>query len=74
MCKIRECCSSKNLDLCSECEEFPCETVINHPTAIKLHSVENLREIRDKGIERWLDRCQEEFTKSQKKGLKGGEL
>ena len=73
-CKIRQCCLDKNLDLCSQCEEFSCATLINHPTAIKLHSVENLREIRDKGIERWLDRCQEEFTKSQKKGLRGREL
>jgi hypothetical protein len=50
ICKIRQCCSGRNLDLCSECEEFPCETLVNHPTAIKLHSVENLRKIKEKGI------------------------
>lgn len=65
ICRIRQCCSSKNLDLCSECEEFPCQSVSNHRTVTKLHGIENLMEIREKGIESWLDRRWEEFTKSQ---------
>lgn len=65
ICKIRQCCSGKNLDLCSECEDFPCETLVNHPTATGLHSVENLREIEGKGIESWLGRRWKEYIKSQ---------
>ncbi|MEW6686781.1 MAG: DUF3795 domain-containing protein [Candidatus Edwardsbacteria bacterium] len=55
ICKIRQCCSNKNLDLCSECEEYPCKMLINHPTVIKLHGVENLMKIKEKGIKQWLD-------------------
>ncbi len=55
-CQIRQCCSQKGLDLCSECSEFPCEVLANNPGVIKFHCLENLREIREKGLQRWIDR------------------
>jgi hypothetical protein len=64
-CKIRQCCSSKGFDLCSECPDFPCELLRSNPGVIKFHCIENLMEIREKGIEYWIDKQWEGFTKLQ---------
>ncbi len=53
-CKIRECCSSKGLDLCIECESFPCDELKNNPGVIKFGCIQNLEEIRDRGLEAWI--------------------
>ncbi|NIQ07697.1 MAG: DUF3795 domain-containing protein, partial [Candidatus Korarchaeota archaeon] len=50
-CKIRQCCHQKGLDLCCECPSFPCDMLKNNPGVIKFHCIENLREIKEKGIE-----------------------
>ncbi len=55
-CKIRECCFGKGYDSCSECEEFPCDTLRKNPGVIKFHCIENLQEIREKGLKAWVDR------------------
>jgi len=55
ICRIRQCCSNKGLDLCSECKEFPCEMLLNYPPVRRLKGVESLKEIREKGLERWLN-------------------
>jgi len=48
-CPIRKCCKKHGLKLCSECEEFPCETLNEYPTR-----VEQLSEIRKIGLETWI--------------------
>jgi len=54
-CQIRQCCASKGYDLCSECDDFPCELLTSNPGVIKFGCIENLREIKDKGFAKWLD-------------------
>jgi hypothetical protein len=55
-CKIRQCCSGKGFDLCSECAEFPCDLLESNLGVVKFHCIENLKEIKEKGIEHWIDR------------------
>jgi hypothetical protein len=55
-CKIRQCCSSKRLDLCSECSDFPCDTLKNNPGVKKWHCLENLKKIEEIGLEKWIDK------------------
>jgi hypothetical protein len=54
-CRIRECCASKGYDLCNECSEFPCDTLKSNPGVIRFHCIENLQEIKEKGIKEWID-------------------
>jgi len=62
-CKIRQCCYQKSFDLCCECSEFPCELLKSNPGVIKFGCIENLREIKEKGIEHWIDRQLREHCK-----------
>ena len=55
-CKIRQCCFRKGFDLCSECSNFPCDLLKSNPGVIKFHCIENLKEIKEKGIEYWIDK------------------
>ena len=55
-CKIRQCCYNKGYDLCNECSDFPCETLGSNPGVIKFHCIENLQEIKEKGLKAWIDR------------------
>lgn len=55
-CKIRQCCFRKGFDLCNECPEFPCDLLESNPGVIKFHCIENLIEIKEKGIKYWIDR------------------
>lgn len=54
-CKIRQCCHSKGYDLCNECTDFPCETLKSNPGVIKFHCIENLQEMKKKGLKEWID-------------------
>lgn len=67
-CEIRQCCFQKSFDLCNECAEFPCELLRTNPGVIKFHCIENLIEIKDKGVRHWIDKQWSEFIMS-----KGGE-
>lgn len=55
-CKIRQCCFRKGFDLCNECSDFPCDLLKSNPGVIKFHCIENLKEIKEKGIEYWIDK------------------
>jgi hypothetical protein len=55
-CKIRQCCYNKGFDLCSECAEFPCKLLKTNPGVTKFHCIENLMEIKEKGLEQWIDK------------------
>jgi len=62
-CKIRQCCFSKGLDLCNECPDFPCELLKSNPGVIKFHCIKNLNEIKEKGIEHWIDKQWKNYIK-----------
>ncbi len=55
-CKIRQCCFQKGFNLCNECRTFPCDLLQNNPGVIKFHCIDNLIEIKEKGIEHWIDK------------------
>ena len=55
-CKIRQCCFRKGFDLCNECTDFPCDLLKNNPGVIRFHCIENLAEIKEKGIRYWIDK------------------
>lgn len=54
-CAIRRCCSQKGFDLCSECDNFPCEILKTNPGVIKFHCLENLTSIDTIGLKQWID-------------------
>jgi hypothetical protein len=56
ICKIRQCCFKKGFDLCNECSNFPCSLLKSNPGVIKFHCIENLQEIKEKGIKPWIDK------------------
>jgi len=61
-CKIRQCCYNKGFDLCSECAEFPCELLKTNSGVIKFHCIENLMEIKEKGLEQWVDKQWKDYV------------
>ncbi|KPL05809.1 hypothetical protein AMJ71_10835 [candidate division TA06 bacterium SM1_40] len=61
-CAIRQCCAAKGLLLCSECPDFPCEMLATNPGVIRFGCLENLRQIGERGIERWIDEQWEKET------------
>jgi hypothetical protein len=61
-CKIRQCAFSRGFELCSDCPEFPCETLKSKPGVKEFHCIENLSEIRDKGVKYWIDKQWDEYT------------
>jgi hypothetical protein len=54
-CEIRQCCFSKNLSQCDECGDFPCQILKTNPGVIKFGALKNLKEMKEKGIEKWID-------------------
>ncbi len=54
-CDIRQCCSRRGFHNCSECDDFPCETLLNNPGVQKFGCIENLNRIKQIGIESWID-------------------
>jgi hypothetical protein len=60
-CKIRPCCHQKGYDLCNECNDFPCHLLTTNPGVVKFNCIENLEEIRDRGLQNWLDRQWKEY-------------
>ena len=55
-CDIRQCCSGKGLLLCNDCKSFPCDTLANNPGVIKFNCIENLNQISNDGLEKWIDK------------------
>jgi hypothetical protein len=56
-CKIRDCAVSKDIPHCGDCDEFPCELLIEfNNDGIPHHSdaINNLRKLRNQGEEVWL--------------------
>jgi len=67
-CKIRQCCLEENkLSFCSQCDDFPCKILTEFQKyglgdkrrQHRAESVENLKQIKELGIDSWLKRQQE---------------
>ncbi|MCJ7508517.1 MAG: DUF3795 domain-containing protein [candidate division Zixibacteria bacterium] len=54
-CGIRQCCFGKGLNFCYECKDFPCQTLKTNPGVMKFRTLENLKEMKEKGIKEWID-------------------
>ncbi|NIN00296.1 MAG: DUF3795 domain-containing protein [candidate division Zixibacteria bacterium] len=65
-CQIRQCASGKGFELCSQCSDFPCDILKSNPGVLKFGCIENLKEIQDKGLDRWINRLWAEFAKEEK--------
>jgi hypothetical protein len=63
-CRIRQCCVGRGLDLCSECTHFPCELLRTNPGVMKFHCIDNLNEIKEKGIRYWIDKQWQDYLGS----------
>ncbi|RLA93243.1 MAG: hypothetical protein DRG69_07450 [Deltaproteobacteria bacterium] len=55
-CKIRQCACKRGYNTCAECPEFPCEMLKSHPGVVKFKCIENLQEIKEKGLKGWLEK------------------
>jgi len=58
-CSIKNCASTKMIDSCADCGTFPCEYIIEFENDGKPHhknAIENLRCIRENGIELWYEK------------------
>jgi len=64
-CQIRQCCFSKGFDLCCECSSFPCDLLKSNPGVVKFNCIENLMEIRQIGIEQWLNKHWDKYVKEE---------
>ncbi len=64
-CQIRQCCYHKGFDLCNQCNEFPCDTLKSNPGVIKFRCIEKLKEIKERGVEHWVDKQWAEFVKEE---------
>lgn len=57
-CKIRSCAETRGITYCSQCLDFPCETIVNFNNDGRLHHSEvldNIRRQKEVGINTWLD-------------------
>jgi len=54
---VRECCKEHKVDLCFECEEFPCDKIVDSP----LHAmmIEHSKKYKKLGRKRWLQQSVE---------------
>lgn len=53
-CEVRNCAKEKNVEICSFCNEFPCELLSKFQEQMVPGIIEILTQIKEKGIDRWL--------------------
>ncbi len=64
-CKIRDCALDKNIDFCSECDQFPCSILRTFNNDGKPHhreAIENLILLKNIGENKWLDHMKAKWT------------
>lgn len=57
-CFIRDCAADQGIEFCFECEDFPCDALVDFKNDKWPHHsrvLKNLAEIRDKGLDVWLE-------------------
>lgn len=55
-CEVRNCAKEKNVEICSFCNEFPCELLSKFQEQVIPGIIEILTQIKEKGIDRWLSK------------------
>jgi hypothetical protein len=59
-CPVRKCCTTKGVDFCFECPEFPCERnwgkKSQYANAFTADKIKRLKEMQKTGVEEWIDR------------------
>jgi len=61
-CKVRNCAKEKNVSLCEECSEFPCQRIYGFQQTYPF-AVTSLQRRKEVGIEEWLKQEQEKAAK-----------
>jgi len=64
-CAIRDCAMNKEIEYCSQCNDFPCDRSIRFNSDGKPHheeSISNLNLLKEIGKEKWLDLMRERWT------------
>lgn len=65
-CSIRQCAYKKRFDLCSKCQDFPCQHLKTNLGVIKFGCIKNLQTIKNKGLKKWIDNQWREYMKNKK--------
>lgn len=63
-CRIRQCARARGYELCCECSKFPCRLLKRNPGVRKFGCIENLRQIKSRGLKRWVDKQWQEHVRS----------
>ncbi|NHI83061.1 MAG: DUF3795 domain-containing protein [Candidatus Thorarchaeota archaeon] len=63
-CPVRDCCLSKGLDFCFQCDEFPCNKLLEGPLIERRKRIIRVNEqIKSLGMDEWLKRLHEFYRK-----------
>lgn len=62
-CPIRSCCQEKGLTTCAECNDFPCEILSQNLQDSSEMVMNNLKEIKKIGLEKWSKKEQDKVGK-----------
>jgi hypothetical protein len=65
-CRIRQCCHEKGFDLCNQCPDFPCQMLKSNPGVIQFGCIENLKDIKERGVKAWVDKQWAEIAKEER--------
>lgn len=64
-CKTAKCCDDHKVEYCFDCKEYPCESLkamVADPYPHHHSAIQNLDQMKDVGIEKWLDEQNKRWT------------
>lgn len=63
-CEMKTCVKQKELTFCSECEEYPCQILIEFQAQLphRLELFESLNYIKDNGIDKWFEKMNATYS------------
>lgn len=63
-CEMKTCIKEKNLTFCSECDEYPCQILIEFQKQLphRLELFESLDYIRDNGVDKWVENMRANYS------------
>jgi len=64
-CIIRQCCFHRGYQICCECPDYPCETLKSTIGITNPEYLDNLEEIKEKGVKHFVERKWKEFLKGR---------
>jgi hypothetical protein len=71
-CQIRQCCSAKGFELCSECTDSPCDMLKNNPGVIEFGCIENLEQVQAEGLKARVHKQLAEFMREGRQPSSAG--